>query len=126
MKKTHVQPYTEKRPWGSFTQFTKNDPATVKIISVKAGASLSLQYHHHRAEFWHVLSGTGKVIVDKKTYVAKLGKEFTVPPETLHRIIATTPLTILEIATGDFKETDIVRVSDEYGRASKKASKKKH
>lgn len=125
MKKSLKKTFTEKRPWGFFTEFIKNEPATVKIISVKPGASLSLQYHHDREEFWHVLSGTGSVIVGKKKFVAKPGKEFVVPPKTLHRISATEALTILEIATGHFDESDIVRVQDIYGRAKKQSSVKK-
>lgn len=125
MKKSLKKTYTEKRPWGSFTQFIKNEPATVKIIVVKPGQSLSLQYHHDREEFWVVLSGVGSVVVGKKKYVAKEGKTFVVPPKTLHRISATTALSILEIATGHFDETDIVRVEDVYGRAKKPASVKK-
>lgn len=116
MKKSLKNIETVKRPWGFFTRYTKNDPSTVKIISVHAGASLSLQYHHDREEFWHILSGTGTVIIGKKKYVAKPGKEFSVPPQVLHRISATTPLQFLEIATGYFEETDIVRVQDSYGR----------
>ncbi len=124
MKKSLKKSYTEKRPWGSFTQYIKNEPATVKIISVKAGESLSLQYHHNREEFWHILSGEGFVVVGKKKVLAKPGKEFNIPAETLHRIVAKTNLSILEIATGHFDELDIVRVQDSYGRTSKKVTKK--
>jgi mannose-6-phosphate isomerase-like protein (cupin superfamily) len=124
MKNSLKNFYTEKRPWGFFNRYTYNEPSTIKIIHVKAGASLSLQYHHDRAEFWHIISGTGFVVVGKKKYVAKPGKEFTVPPKTLHRIIAETPLQILEIATGHFEESDIVRVQDSYGRTKKASSKK--
>ncbi len=123
MKKSLKNIETVKRPWGFFTRYTKNDPSTVKIISVNAGASLSLQYHHGREEFWHILSGTGTVIVGKKKYIAKPGKEFTVPANTLHRISATTPLQFLEIATGHFDEMDIVRVQDSYGRVLKSNKK---
>lgn len=125
MKKALKKIYTEKRPWGSFTEYVKNEPVTVKIISVKAGESLSLQYHHKREEFWHVLSGEGSVIVGNKKLLAKSGKEFSVPHKTLHRISAKTDLSILEIATGHFDESDIVRVEDVYGRSSKKITKKK-
>jgi len=120
MQKSLKKITTEKRPWGFFTQYIKNEQATVKIISVKEGASLSLQYHQNREEFWHVLSGIGTVTIGKKKYIAKAGKEFVVPPTVLHRISATTPLLILEIATGMFDEADITRVQDEYGRATKK------
>ncbi len=124
MKTSLKKVYKEKRPWGFFDRYTYNEPSTLKIIHIKAGASLSLQYHHGREEFWHIISGVGSVIIGKKKYVAKPGKEFTVPPKTLHRIIAETPLQILEIATGHFEESDIVRVEDSYGRIKKTSSKK--
>lgn len=116
---TPLSPFTENRPWGSFTQFTKNTPSTVKIISVNAGESLSLQYHHHRSEFWKVLSGTAEITLGENVVVAKKGDEFFVPVGTLHRISAHTALEILEIALGEFDETDIIRTEDRYNRITK-------
>jgi mannose-6-phosphate isomerase-like protein (cupin superfamily) len=112
-----LTPYTEVRPWGSFTQFTKNTPSTVKIISVNQGESLSLQYHHHRSEFWKIISGTAEITLGENICIAKKGDEFFVPQGTLHRISAHTDVEILEIALGDFDEEDIVRTEDRYNRA---------
>ncbi len=120
MKKTLKKTLTVKRPWGSFIQFIQNEPATVKLIVVTAGQALSLQYHHDREEFWRVLSGEGAVVIGGRRYRATVGREFFVPAGTLHRIIANTDMQLLEIATGHFEETDIVRVADIYGRAKKK------
>jgi mannose-6-phosphate isomerase len=114
-----LSPFTENRPWGSFTQFTKNTPSTVKIISVKAGESLSLQYHHARSEFWRVISGSGKVTIGESILLAEKGKEFFVPKGVLHRIAAITDLEILEIALGEFDEADIIRTEDRYNRITK-------
>jgi mannose-6-phosphate isomerase-like protein (cupin superfamily) len=111
-----LSPFIEKRPWGSFIQFTKNTPSTVKIISVYAGESLSLQYHHHRSEFWKVLSGSGKVTIGESILLAEKGNEFFIPKGILHRISAITDLEILEIALGDFDEADIIRTEDRYNR----------
>lgn len=116
-----IQHYKEKRPWGSYTQFLSNKPSTVKIITVSPGEMLSLQYHTHRKEFWHVLSGSGSVTVGKKHLAAKAGAEFTVAPKARHRIKAgKNGLVVLEIATGHFDENDIVRLQDNYGRVVKK------
>ena len=52
--------YKEKRPWGGLEQFTLNEKTTVKILTVKAGKRLSLQYHHNRKEFWKFLAGPSK------------------------------------------------------------------
>ncbi len=110
--------FTEKRPWGEFRQFVKNEPVTVKIIVVRKGESTSLQYHHHRSEFWKVISGSGEVVVGDKIVSVKKGDEILVPVETHHRLAAKEEdLEILEIAAGDFDEEDIVRLEDNYGRS---------
>ena len=113
------KPYREKRPWGEFVQFTKNTPSTVKIITVKAGESLSLQKHGNRAEFWRVISGVGSIEIGDDSFSAKQNDEYFVPRGTTHRMSAgTAPLIVLEIAFGDFDESDIERLEDRYGRVS--------
>lgn len=116
--------YNEERPWGSFTQFTKNTPSTVKIIFVRAGEKLSLQYHKHRSEFWKILSGKGEITIGESLFSAEKGDEFFIPKESLHRISASTDLEILEIALGEFDEDDIVRTEDIYGRTESNLQKK--
>jgi mannose-6-phosphate isomerase-like protein (cupin superfamily) len=113
-----IEKYTEERPWGTFEQFCKNESVTVKILSVKAGEELSLQYHHKRAEFWRILSGSATIIIDDKETVAKPGDEFFIPIEAKHRIRTTDqPVQIMEIAFGHFDEEDIVRLEDKYARS---------
>ena len=112
-----VQTYTEERPWGNFERFTQNEQSTVKIITVKAGEGLSLQYHTKRAEFWKVLSGEPTITIGEKVAQAKVGDEFFVAPQEKHRIQAGNAETrILEVALGEFDENDIVRLEDKYGR----------
>jgi len=111
------KPYKEERPWGDFVEFTKDEKTTVKIVTVRAREALSLQSHSSRDEFWHVLSGEGKVEIDTKTEDVVPGKEFFIPRRTKHRLSAgDTPLSVLEIAFGDFDESDITRFDDRYGR----------
>ena len=113
-----MQTLTVERPWGKFEQFTQNEAVTVKIITINAGEAFSLQYHKKRTEFWQILSGNPEVLVGDKVILAKPGDKFEVPPETNHRIQARDSRTeILEIATGDFDEDDIVRLEDKYGRS---------
>ena len=110
---------TDNRPWGSFIRFTHNEPSTVKLLYVKAGEAFSLQYHEHRQEFWRVISGSPDVTVGTEIHHAKPGEEFTIPPQTLHRVSAVVDdVVILEIATGMFDEDDIVRVEDKYNRGA--------
>ncbi len=63
-----------KRPWGGFIKFIDNKPCTVKILSLKKGESLSLQYHNLREEFWYLISGKINVTIGKN--LKSLKKEF--------------------------------------------------
>ncbi len=116
--------YEEKRPWGSFKEFIKNQEATVKIITVHPNEQLSLQYHLHRKEFWKVLSGNPQVQIDDpasgragKKVEAKVGDEFIIPEKAKHRLTSGNEKTeVLEISFGKFDENDIVRLEDKYGR----------
>jgi mannose-6-phosphate isomerase-like protein (cupin superfamily) len=112
-----LTPYTEERPWGNFVEFTKNEPSTVKLLTIKAGEALSLQSHAQRAEFWRVVSGDGFVTVGDTRTPASVGNEFLVSSGTKHRIEGgSSDIVILEISTGHFDENDIARFDDRYGR----------
>lgn len=112
------EPFTIVRPWGEFRQFSLNEQSTVKIISVKSGATLSLQYHHKRNEFWHVISGNPDILIGDTTVSAKPGDEFQICTGVHHRISAPkNDVQILEVARGHFDEEDIIRLQDKYGRA---------
>lgn len=105
-----------KRPWGNFKEFVKNKKCTVKIIEVKPNQELSLQYHKHRAEVWYFLD-SGYVVLGNKKKKVKEGDIVRVPLKKLHRVGAYKDrVRFLEIATGDFKEGDIIRIKDKYGR----------
>ena len=113
------KPIREERPWGEYIEFTRNTPSTVKIITVKPHEALSLQWHHNRDEFWHVISGTGTITKGMETFPAKPGDQFFLPRTANHRVEADDkPFVFLEIALGDAAETDIVRLDDKYGRES--------
>jgi len=107
----------EERPWGHFERFTLNEATTVKIHTVRSGASLSLQKHEHRDEFWCVLAGSGTVRIGDENREAHAGDAFFAPRGTLHRVSAGPEgLTFLEIAFGTFDEHDETRLEDDYGR----------
>lgn len=109
---------THPRPWGDFRQFTLNEPATVKIISVEPGARLSKQRHEHRSELWEVLDGPMDILVDEHSWTALPGEQIWVPRGAVHRMgnSTTRPTRILEVAFGDFDESDIERLEDDYAR----------
>ena len=111
------KPFTIKRPWGNFRQFTTNNPFTVKIILVKKGEAFSLQYHNKRSEFWRIISGTPEITIGDSVVEAKMGDEFQIPKKTKHRVRSLdTDTEFLEISSGEFDENDIVRLEDKYGR----------
>ncbi|OGG43980.1 mannose-6-phosphate isomerase [Candidatus Kaiserbacteria bacterium RIFCSPHIGHO2_01_FULL_48_10] len=108
----------EERPWGSFERFTLNEPTTVKIIVVNLNEAFSLQTHEHRDEYWRVLKGSGTFTIGDEEKSAAAGESYYVPQGTEHRATAGPEgLVLLEIAFGDFDESDIKRIEDKYGRA---------
>ena len=114
----HLPNYNkEERPWGNFERFTLNEKTTVKIITVKPGEAFSLQTHTHREEFWRVLEGDGTITIGTIEHAATAGKQFFTPRGEKHRALGGPQgLKLLEIAFGDFDESDIIRLEDRYGR----------
>ncbi len=109
--------HQESRPWGSFQQFTLNEPSTVKIIKVKPHEAFSLQTHSKRKEFWYILSGTATITHGNEQTEAQPGDTFMIEMGMNHRAEAhDDELTFLEISFGTFDETDITRLEDNYGR----------
>ena len=114
-----------RRPWGGFIKFIDNKPFTVKILQIKKGESLSLQFHKLRREFWYLISGKIKVTIGKdlkslKKKILKEGEYTFVPRKFLHQIEGIKNSKVLEISTGKVKENDEIRIEDKYGRKSPK------
>jgi mannose-6-phosphate isomerase len=109
----------DERPWGKFERYCLNEPVTVKIITVEPGQQLSLQRHRHRDELWVALDDELIVEIDGQTSRAKTGDRFFVRRGQNHRVASPKDHTVrfLEVAFGDFTETDIERLADDYGRA---------
>ncbi len=108
---------TEKRPWGHFERFTLNELCTVKLVYLDGDKRLSLQYHNNRAEFWKVVKGPVKVQLGDDVKLLQTGETITIPKKAVHRLMgAGQDATILEISTGEFEESDIVRLDDDYKR----------
>ena len=110
---------TEERPWGKFERFTLNEPCTVKLIYVSAGKRLSLQFHNDRSEFWKIVKGPVRVQVNDKKSVLQTGDTISIPRRAKHRLEGMQDDGIvLEISFGNFDESDIVRLEDDYKRVS--------
>jgi len=110
-------PSFDKRPWGEELWITDKKPSMVKIITVYPGESLSLQYHHNRDEFWHVIGGNGVAEIDGRNIPLRAGTDCFVEREKKHRVSGGDQILVfLELAFGNFDEKDIVRLEDKYGR----------
>ncbi|HEY9399305.1 MAG TPA: phosphomannose isomerase type II C-terminal cupin domain [Nitrososphaeraceae archaeon] len=113
-----MEVYTEQRPWGSFEKFNENERCTVKLLYIKPGSRLSLQYHTKRKEFWKIVKGAATVEVQNKQSSLSEGDNIIIPSGAKHRIQASNSgCIVLEIAYGNFDENDIVRIEDDYDRA---------
>ena len=108
----------ETRPWGSFENLLDEKGYKVKRIIVNPKQRLSLQLHQHRSEYWHILSGEGRMQLGDRDWIVSSGDAIEIDKLEVHRITneCETPLVILELQTGDCKENDIIRIEDDYGR----------
>ncbi|CAG2135801.1 mannose-1-phosphate guanylyltransferase/mannose-6-phosphate isomerase [Cupriavidus numazuensis] len=107
------------RPWGAFDSVDSGDRYQVKRITVKPGAKLSLQMHHHRAEHWIVVSGTARVRKGDEEYLLTENQSTYIPIGEMHSLEnpGCIPLELIEVQSGAYlKEDDIVRFADSYGR----------
>lgn len=108
------------RPWGVYDSIDQGDRYQVKRITVKPGAKLSVQMHHHRAEHWVVVCGTAKVTNGEKTYLVTENQSTFIPIGQVHALEnpGKVPLELIEVQSGSYLgEDDIVRFEDLYGRA---------
>lgn len=107
------------RPWGCYEGIDLDERFQVKRITVKPGAKLSLQRHHHRAEHWVVVRGTALVRRGDKEFLLKEDESTYIPLGFDHRLEnpGKIPLELIEVQTGSYLgEDDIVRYDDIYGR----------
>ncbi len=112
------------RPWGSYDSIDMGQRFQVKRITVKPGAQLSLQMHHHRAEHWIVVSGTAEVTCDDKVFLLTENQSTYLPMTSVHRLAnpGKVPLELIEVQSGGYLgEDDIVRFEDIYGRVDTQA-----
>ncbi|MCD7059666.1 mannose-1-phosphate guanylyltransferase/mannose-6-phosphate isomerase [Pelagibacterium xiamenense] len=111
---------TMYRPWGGYSSVLDGERFQVKRLFVKPGKKLSLQKHHHRAEHWVVVRGTGEIEVDGRIKTLRENESIYIPQGAMHRL--SNPgkmlLEVIEVQTGSYLgEDDIVRIADEFGRA---------
>jgi mannose-1-phosphate guanylyltransferase / mannose-6-phosphate isomerase len=111
------------RPWGAYDSIDNGSRFQVKRITVKPGATLSLQMHHHRAEHWIVVSGTAEVTRGEDVILLTENQSTYIPLGVTHRLKnpGKLPLELIEVQSGSYLgEDDIVRFEDNYGRVDAK------
>jgi mannose-6-phosphate isomerase-like protein (cupin superfamily) len=108
-----------EKPWGREEIFAETDAYVGKILFIRAGEALSLQYHERKEETLRVLDGELEVVLGAdiaglETRHLQPGAVFHVAPRELHRMVATTDCHLLEVSTTELD--DVVRLEDRYGR----------
>jgi len=114
------EPRRVEKPWGFELIWAHAEAYVGKVLFVRAGHSLSLQFHREKDESWYVQSGraklelgdTGQTVLNEE--VVSAGACFRYRPGTVHRVTAIDDTTILEVSTPHLD--DIVRLEDVYGR----------
>ena len=113
--------HEETKPWGNYRVLHEEKGIQVKRVELKPGCRLSLQKHARRSEKWTVISGSGVATLGANEVPARKGSFIDVPVGEVHRIHNTgsVPLVFIEVQFGDYLgEDDIVRLEDDFGRAS--------
>jgi mannose-6-phosphate isomerase len=113
-----AQPKRVEKPWGYELWWAQTDRYVGKLLHVKAGTQLSLQYHERKDETIHLAAGEmvlvlkeGDRLVD---HAMRVGESYRVRPGTIHRMRAVTDCDVWEVSTPEVE--DVVRVQDDYGR----------
>ncbi len=115
------EPRRVEKPWGHELIWALSDDYCGKVLFVRAGHSLSLQFHREKDESWLVQSGRAKVELSRagdpvqNEEIVGAGAAFRFRPGTVHRVTALEDTTILEVSTAQID--DVVRLEDDYGRA---------
>lgn len=110
---------TVDKPWGHEEIFAETAAYVGKILFIRRGEALSLQYHERKEETLRVLDGSldlvvGRDLANLETLHLDAGSVFHIAPGTLHRMIATADCRLLEVSTNHLD--DVVRLEDRYGR----------
>jgi len=109
-----------EKPWGHELIWALTDRYCGKVLFVRAGHSLSLQFHREKDEAWLVQSGRAKLELGEMgesilhEEIVGPGAAFHYSPGTVHRVTALEDTTIIEVSTPQLD--DVVRLEDAYGR----------
>ncbi len=106
------------KPWGYGIVWAETDRYVGKVLHIESGHKLSRQYHERKDETFYVQSGEMQLEIGEPPAVEILrmrpGESFHCAPKTIHRMVATTDVDVIEVSTPDLD--DVVRLEDAYGR----------
>ena len=106
------------KPWGHEVIWASSELYVGKILHIKAGHALSVQYHEQKDETIHVLRGRLTYRVgppdDAREIELREGESYRNTPGTIHQMEAITDCDVLEASTPHLD--DVVRLQDRYGR----------
>lgn len=110
------------KPWGREVWFAHTENYAGKILEVKKGHRLSLQYHEKKTETQYLYKGKVKFIYGKnenslQEIILNPGDKFDITPYTVHRVEALENSEIFEVSTSELD--DVVKLHDDYGRSGK-------
>jgi mannose-6-phosphate isomerase len=112
-------PRRVEKPWGYEVWWARTDRYVGKLLHVRRGESLSLQYHNVKDET--ILIQKGRLLFETGEKGGELrrtemgpGDVFHITPGTLHRMTGLEDTDIVEVSTPELD--DVVRLEDRYGR----------
>ncbi len=114
------EPRRVEKPWGWELVWAETDRYCGKLLFVRAGHALSLQYHEVKDESWYVEQGRAELelglVGDDALETREIGPgdAFRFRPGTVHRVRALEDLLVVEVSTPELD--DVVRLADDYGR----------
>ena len=119
MSRYETTPRKVEKPWGWELVWAEAGDYVGKLLFVRAGESLSLQYHEVKDESWLVQEGRarlelGEVGGELETFEIAPGDAYRLRPGTVHRMTAVEDTLVVEVSTNHL--TDVVRLEDRYGR----------
>jgi quercetin dioxygenase-like cupin family protein len=116
-------PKRVEKPWGHELWWARTERYVGKLLHVKKGHSLSLQYHEVKDETILVQSGrllfetrpAGREDDELTRQELGPGDSFHITPGTVHRMTGLEDTDVFEVSTPELD--DVVRLEDRYGRA---------
>ena len=109
-----------EKPWGHELIWAKTKDYVGKILHIKKGHKLSLQYHKVKEETIMVSSGIMLFIFENDQGVMEEitlhpGEAHHIPTGRKHRMVAIEDCNVFEVSTPQLD--DVVRLEDGYGRS---------